>query len=188
MLDTKRQLAVTKEAPQDRGMPRDASALTPNMSADVVDGIGRQVREPTVLEIAPQQLHRVELGRVGRQAHDMPGAMSGQPSGDEAMPVGEPAIPDEDDRTRDVTGQMLEKPPHLRSANVLPRIERERQGDPTAVGEADDQEADDEAIRSEADRGIDVIERNRDRFSMWGLVVASLAAVAAMWTRAPALE
>lgn len=42
--------------------------------------------------------------------------------------------------------------------------------------------------RSNVDPIIELIERQRDRFSTWGLLVSTLGAIVAIWMRAPSLE
>src|SRR6516164_1984893 len=132
MLDVKRQARVSEEAPQQGRMSPQAAALATDMPADLLNAIRREIREAGVLQVAPEQFHRVEFGRVGRQPGEVPATMSDQPGGDDPMLVGESAIPDEDDRTAHVATKVLEKPTPLRPANVLSaraRVSCRRRGD-----------------------------------------------------------
>jgi len=108
------------------------------MSANVVDGGRREVREPAIFEIAPKQLHRVEVGRVGREPDGRPARMPGEPRADEGVLVGVAAIPDQDDGPAHVTREMAEKPQHLGSADVQPRVERQRESDLAAAWRYDE--------------------------------------------------
>jgi len=114
-------------------MSPQAAALATDMPADLLDAVRREIREAGVLQVAPEQFHRVEFGRVGRQPGEVPATMRDQPGGDDTMLVGEPAIPDEDDWTAHVATKVLEKPTHLRPANVLPGIERKGEGELSAA-------------------------------------------------------
>src|SRR5207253_772028 len=86
-----------------------ASALAGHVLLDLVDGVWGEVREAAVLEVAPQQLHGVEVGRVGRKPDDLPARMCGQPCAHELVLVRVAAIPHEDDGT-----------PHLAREFFLP--------------------------------------------------------------------
>ena len=132
MLDMKRQARVSEEAPQQGRMSPQAPALAADVPADLLDAVRREIREAAVLQVTPEQFHRVEFGRVGRQPGEVPATMSDQPGGDDPMLVGESAIPDEDDRTAHVATKVLEKPTPLRPANVLSaraRVSCRRRGD-----------------------------------------------------------
>jgi hypothetical protein len=120
MLDMKRQVRVSEEAPQQGWMSPQAPTLAADMPADLLDAVRREIREAPVLEVAPEQLDGVQFGRVGGQPDDVPATMATQPRGDDAVRMGAPAIPEEDDRPTNVTGQVLEKPAHLRPSNVPP--------------------------------------------------------------------
>ena len=58
MSDTKRQGRVTKEAPQQLGMASHAATLVADRRLDIFRGIGGEVRQAAVLQVAPEELHR----------------------------------------------------------------------------------------------------------------------------------
>lgn len=128
----KRQGRVAKEAPQQLRVSSQASALAGHRGLDVVRGVRSEVRQAAVLEIAPEEFHRVEVWRVRREPDDLAAWMSGEPSAHARVLVGAPAIPEQDEGPTYVTGEMAKKPQHLGSANVALRVQRQRQGDAPA--------------------------------------------------------
>jgi hypothetical protein len=84
-------------------MSPQAPALATDVPADLLDAVRREIREAGVLQVAPEQFHLVEFGRVERQPGEVPATMSDQPGGNDPMLVGEPAIPDEDALVRRTT-------------------------------------------------------------------------------------
>jgi hypothetical protein len=106
-----------------------APLLTADVSADFVNSIRRQVREPAVLEVAPQQLDGVEIGSVGREPDNGPPGVSREPGADAGVLVRVAAIPHEDDGPAHVPSEMAEKPEDLRPADVEPGIQRQGQRD-----------------------------------------------------------
>src|SRR5207302_1084755 len=77
--DMKRQCRMTKETPQHVRVSGQAPSLAADVGLNVVEGVRCEVREAAVLEVAPQQFHRVEVWRVGRKPDDVAARMSGQP-------------------------------------------------------------------------------------------------------------
>src|SRR5207244_9475786 len=75
----KRQCRMTKETPQHVRVSGQAPSLAADVGLNVVEGVRCEVREAAVLEVAPQQFHRVEVWRVGRKPDDVAARMSGQP-------------------------------------------------------------------------------------------------------------
>ena len=61
----KRQARVSEEAPEQGRMSSQAPALAANVPADLLDAVRSEVREATVFQVAPEQFHRVEFGRIG---------------------------------------------------------------------------------------------------------------------------
>src|SRR6516164_11309279 len=108
MSDREKTSPSVGEAPQQGRMSPQAAALATDVPADLLDAVRREIREAGVLQVAPEQFHRVEFGRVGRQPGEVPATMRDQPGGDDTMLVGEPAIPDEDDWTAHVATKVLE--------------------------------------------------------------------------------
>src|SRR5512132_287362 len=113
-------------------MPSHAAALTAHRGLDGLDGVRGEVRQATVLQVAPEEFHRVEVRRVRRKPDDVAARMSGEPGPDELVLVGAPTIPEQGDWPADVTGEMAQKPQDLGTPNVAVRMQRQRQGDPPA--------------------------------------------------------
>jgi len=120
---------VAKEAPQQLGMASHAAPLAADRSLDVVRGVGGEVRQAAVLEIAPEELHRVEVRRVRRKPDEVAARMSVKPGPHELVLVGAPTIPEQDEWSADLTGEMAKKPPDLGTPNVAVRMQRQRQGE-----------------------------------------------------------
>src|SRR6266581_8304434 len=133
----KRQRRVTKEAPQHIRVSAQAPSLAADVGLYVVEGVRGEVREAAVLEVAPQQLHGVEVRRVRRKPDDVAARMSDQPVPYERVLVGAPAVPDEDERTAHMAREMAKKAQHLRTANVHPRVQGQREGDLSPTGRHD---------------------------------------------------
>src|SRR2546426_6990433 len=110
-------------------MSGQALALAADVGLNIVEGVRGQVREAAVLKVAPQQFHRIEVRRVGRKPDDVAARMSGQPVPHERVLVRAPAIPDQDERTAHMAREMAKKAQHLRTANVHPWVQSQRQGD-----------------------------------------------------------
>jgi len=120
---------VTKEAPQQLGVPSHAATLVADRSLDVVRGVGGEVRQAAVLQVAPKELHGVEVRRVRREPDDVAARMSGEPGPHELVLVRAPTIPEQDEWPADLTGEMAKKPPDLGAPNVALRMQGQRQGD-----------------------------------------------------------
>src|SRR5881397_3630735 len=133
-LDTKRQGRVAEETPQELRPAAQAPSLAAHVTADLVDGVRSEVREAAVLEVAPEQFHGVEFGRVGRKPDDVPARMSRQPRVHQAVLVRPPAVPDQNDGTAHVAREMAEKPQHLRTPNVQAWVERQGEGELAPAG------------------------------------------------------
>jgi len=129
---------VAKEAPQQPRPATQASALAGHVLLDLVDGVWSEVREAAVLEVAPQQLHRVEVGRVGRKPDDLPARMCGQPCAHELVFVRVAAIPHEDDGTPHLAREVAEKPQDLWPPDVESWIQGQGQGDLLTVRRHDE--------------------------------------------------
>src|SRR4030095_4679242 len=125
----KRQGRVPNETPQQLRTPSHAAALTAHRGLDVLDGVRGEVRQAAVLQVAPEELHRVEVRRVGRKPDDVAARVSGKPGPHELVLVGASAIPEQDEWAADLTGEMAKKPQDLRTAHVAVRMECQRQGD-----------------------------------------------------------
>src|SRR5215510_1233952 len=118
----KRQCRVTEEAPQEFGMSGQASSFAAYVRLDVIQGVRGEVREAAVLQVAPQQLHWVEVRRVGRKPDDVAARMSGQPVAHELVLVRAPTIPHQDEGTAHMASEMAEEAPDLRPADVASRV------------------------------------------------------------------
>lgn len=99
-----------------------AATLAGDRSLDVLGGVGGEVRQTAVLQVAPEELHRVEVRRVRRQPDNVAARMGGEPGPDELVLVGAPTIPEQDEGPADLTGEMAKKPHHLGAPNVAVRI------------------------------------------------------------------
>jgi hypothetical protein len=106
-----------------------AATLVADRDLDVLSGVGGEVRQTTVLEIAPQEFHGVEVRRIRRKPDDVAARMGGEPGAHELVLVGAPTVPEQDEWSANLTGEMAKKPPHLGAANVAVRMQRQRQGE-----------------------------------------------------------
>jgi len=125
---------VAEEAPQELRPTPEALPLLAHVAANLLNRVRREVREAAVFEVAPDELDGVEFGRVGRQPDDVTARMSGEPGAHEVVRVRPSAIPEEDEGAADVAGEMTKKAQHLRTPNVDPRMQCERERDLTAPG------------------------------------------------------
>ncbi len=110
-------------------MLAEASSLAAHVALDLVRSVRCEVGEAAVLEIAPEELDGIEVRGIGRKPDDTAAGMSCQPPLHERVLVRTAAIPYEDERTAHVAGEMVEKPQHLGTSNVEPRIESQGQRD-----------------------------------------------------------
>src|SRR5262247_1578679 len=83
---------VTKETSQQLRVARQAPALAGHRGLDSAGRVRGEVRQAAVLEIAPEEFHGVEAGRVRRKPDDLAAWMSGEPTAHELGLVGAPAI------------------------------------------------------------------------------------------------
>src|SRR5712691_6414449 len=98
-----------------------------------VEGVrGGEVRQGIALEIGPEDLHRVELGCVGRQQGDVP-VLSMQVCGDDLGSVAGESVPDEDKGAAQVTTESAEEADQPRRGDVLVGAQREVQPRATAA-------------------------------------------------------
>jgi hypothetical protein len=118
----KRQRRVAKETPEDIGVAGQASSFTADIGLDIGQGVGSEVRQAAVLEVAPQKFHRVEVGGVGRKPDDVAAWMSGQPLAHAFVLMGAPAIPQEDEGPAHMAREMAEEAQDLGSPNVAARV------------------------------------------------------------------
>jgi len=128
---------VADEASQQLRTSGQAPPLATHVATDVLNGVGSEVREAAVLEVAPEQLHGVEFGRVRRKPDDVEARMRRQPCTHEVVPVGAAAVPEQDDGAAHVPREVAEKPEDLRTSDVHPRVERQGEGDVAAAGRHD---------------------------------------------------
>src|SRR2546428_12876361 len=104
-LDTKRQGRVAEETPQELRPAAQAPSLAAHVTSDLVDGVRSEVRETAVLEVAPEQFHGVEFGRVGWKPDDRPARMRGHPVPPQRGLGGVAPAPNKDARPPPVRGQ-----------------------------------------------------------------------------------
>jgi hypothetical protein len=107
------------------------------VAVDLLDGVGSEVREAAVLEVAPEQLDGIEFWRVGREADDVKAPMGGQPRPHEVVLVGAAAVPEQNDGPAHVPGKVAKKPEHLRPADVDPWEQCQGEGELAAAGRHD---------------------------------------------------
>ena len=62
---------MAEAAPQQLRMSGETSPFAAHVALDVVDGVRREVREATVLQVAPEQFHGVEVRCVGWKPDDV---------------------------------------------------------------------------------------------------------------------
>jgi len=128
---------VAKETPQQLRMAGHAPALAGDRGLDVFGRVGGEVGQATVLEVAPEEFHGVEVWCVRRKPDDVAAPMSREPGPHEFVLVGAPAVPEQDEGPAHMAGEMAKKPHHLGPSNVALRMQRQRQGDAPAPGRHD---------------------------------------------------
>ena len=60
-------------------MASHAPTLSADRTVDVFRGVGGEVRQAAVLQVAPEELHRVQIRGVWRKPDDATARMSGEP-------------------------------------------------------------------------------------------------------------
>jgi len=123
---------VSKETPQQFGMASQAPSLTAYADLDVLGGVRGEVREPAVLQVAPEEFDGIELGRVRRQPDGVAAGVGRQPRANGGVSVSPPAIPEDDEGAAHVAREMAKEAQDLRTSNVAVRIQGQRQGEPVA--------------------------------------------------------
>src|SRR5215470_11959605 len=115
---------MTKEAPQQLGMASHTTTLAADRRLDVFRGVGGEIRQAAVLQVAPEELHRVEVRCIRRKPDDVAARTGGEPGSHELVLVGAPTIPEQDEWSANLTGEMAQKAQHLGAANVAVRMQR----------------------------------------------------------------
>ena len=90
---------------------------------------GGEVRQAAVLQVAPEELHRVQIRGVWRKPDDATARMSDEPGSHELVLVGASPIPEQDEWPADLTSEMAKKSQYLGAPNVAVRMQRQRQSD-----------------------------------------------------------
>lgn len=129
---------MAKETPQQFGVSGQAASFPVDVGLDLAHGVRGEVREAAVLEIAPEQLDGIEIGRVGRKPHDVAARMRGQPGSYERVSVRTSAVPHHDEWPADMAREMAEEAQHLRAAHVAARVEGQSESDAPAPGRHDE--------------------------------------------------
>src|SRR5439155_1837360 len=119
-------------------MSGEAPSLAAHARLDLVGGVRGEVREPAVLEIAPEEFHGVEVRRIGRKPDDVAARMSGQPAPYEGVLVRASAIPQQDKWTAHVACEMAKKAQDLRTPNVAARVQGQGQREVSATRRHDE--------------------------------------------------
>src|SRR5262249_62186047 len=109
MVDAERESRVPKETPQQCRMASQTSALAGHRGLDVRGGVGGEVREATILEVAPEELDRVEGRRVRRKPDEMAARMRGEPGLHERVSGGTPTIAEQDEGRAQVAGEVAQE-------------------------------------------------------------------------------
>jgi hypothetical protein len=109
-------------------MSGETSPFAAHVALDVVDGVRREVREATVLQVAPEQFHGVEVRGVGWKPDEVTARMSGPPALHELVLVRASPIPHQDEWTADVAPELAKKAHHLGAPNVA-SVSCRRRGD-----------------------------------------------------------
>src|SRR5262245_58668965 len=125
----KRQGGMTEETPQQLWVPGETPSLATHAGLDLVCRVRGDVREPAVLTITPEKFHGVEVGRIRRKPDDMAPRVSNQPLADEGGLVSASTIPEQDERSAHMTGEMAKKPQDLRAPDVAAWIQGQGQGE-----------------------------------------------------------
>ena len=123
---------MAEEAPQKLWLSGETASFAADVGLDVVDGVRREVREATVLEVAPEEFDRVEVRSVGWEPDDVATRVSGQPALYAFVLVRAPAIPHQDERTADMARELAQKAHDLRSPNVEARVQGQREREAAA--------------------------------------------------------
>lgn len=96
------------------------------LSAELAEVAGTEVGQLVMFPITPDVLHRIELGRVGRQALGyQPAALRGDKLLDQPRPMSGQSVPHHQQLARQVAQQMAEEVGHLGgpdSAWVAPEV------------------------------------------------------------------
>src|SRR3989442_4473422 len=119
-------------------MSGEAPSLEAHAGVDLAGGVGGKVREPAVFEIAPEEFHGVDIRRIGRKPDDVAARMSGQPGPHERVLVRAAAIPQQDEGTAHMAGEMAKKAQDLRTPNVAARVQGQGQHEVSAARRHDE--------------------------------------------------
>ena len=106
-----------------------ASTLAAHRRLDVLEAVRGEVRQTTVLQVAPEEFHRIEIRGVRQQPDDVAAWVSGEPCAHELVLVGAATIPEQDEGPADLPGEMPKEPQDFGAANVAVRVQRQRQAD-----------------------------------------------------------
>lgn len=87
-------------------MAGEAPSLAGHAALDLVGGIRGEVRESAVLEVAPEELHGIEIRCVRRKPDDAAARMMIQPVPHERVFMRAAAIPQKDEGAADVAGEL----------------------------------------------------------------------------------
>jgi len=118
-------------------MAGEAPSLPAHAGLDLVGGVRGEVRESAVLEIAPEELHGIEIRGVRRKPDHVAARMSGEPIPHHLVLVRTPTIPHQDEGTGHVAREMAKKAQDLRAANVEARIQGQGESDSPPTGRHD---------------------------------------------------
>jgi len=110
-------------------MASHATTLSADRKVDVFRGVGGEVRQAAVLQVAPEELHGVQIRGVWRKPDDATARMSDEAGSHELVLVGASPIPEQDEWPADLTSEMAKKSQQFGAPNVAVRMQRQRQSD-----------------------------------------------------------
>ena len=104
-----------------------AGGLAADFAADVVDVIGGEVGQASVLQITPKLFLGIEFWGVGRKPDDVPLRVGGQVVTNHLVLVGIPSVPEQYDRACVVTAEMAKKGQHLGTTHVTVGVQLKKE-------------------------------------------------------------
>lgn len=123
LVQQKREAGGTEQIFQQVGAAARPAGVVTNLAADLLDGIWSKVGQAAELQIRPDLFLRIQFGGIRRQPYDVPLRMLPEVLLHLLVSVGVATIPQQQQRSRKMTPQVLQKAQHLGTADVLLGIE-----------------------------------------------------------------
>jgi len=95
-----------------------SASVTGGSGGELFDSGRGEVCERVAFEIGPDQLHRIELRRIGRKPLDVKATMATDEAGNRTAAMDAEAVPDQYDWTFEVTEEVVEKVDDPRDVDV----------------------------------------------------------------------